>query len=160
MKVLIVVSALIAVACAAAYPQLLQHNSPFKPLVHGAVHPVLHPVPHPAVHAVHPVVQPQQHVARSGAYDSSKDAKVLRYDSESSVGNEGYRFAVETSDGQQREEQAVLENAGTKEESLSVVGRYFYPGPNGETFEVNYVADKDGFRATGPHLPQPVQPVH
>lgn len=37
-----------------------------------------------------------------------------------------------------------------------VTGYYSYIGPDGKTYTVNYIADRNGYRATGSHLP--VQP--
>lgn len=40
------------------------------------------------------------------------------------------------------------------------VGYYSYIGPDGQTYTVNYIADRNGYRATGSHLPvQPGIPV-
>ncbi|CAH1104495.1 unnamed protein product, partial [Psylliodes chrysocephalus] len=95
-----------------------------------------------------------------GNGESPKQARILRYETEQGVGPEGYKYAVETSDGVVKEEQGVFENAGTKEESLKVVGRYLYPGgPNGELLTIEYVADKNGFQPIGEHIPKPVEPV-
>ncbi|CAH1117691.1 unnamed protein product [Phaedon cochleariae] len=108
-----------------------------------------------AVAAAAPQLQVQPQAVRSsvGAVrDASKDAVILRYDNDN-IGVDGYNYAVETSDGQARQEQGQLQNAGTDDEHLAVQGRYSYTGPDGILYEVVYVADKDGFRATGAHLP-------
>lgn len=44
-------------------------------------------------------------------------------------------------------------NAGTDDEYIIMRGSYSYVGPDGVLYTVSYVADKDGFRPTGPHLP-------
>lgn len=36
-----------------------------------------------------------------------------------------------------------------------VQGGYSYKGDNGQTFTVQYIADEQGFRAQGAHLPTP-----
>ena len=35
-------------------------------------------------------------------------------------------------------------------------GSYSYPGPDGVVYSVDWVADENGFQATGDHLPTPV----
>lgn len=60
----------------------------------------------------------------------------------------------ETSDGQSRKEEAELQNVGTDDEALVVKGSFSFVGDDGVTYTVVYVADKDGFRAEGEHLPR------
>lgn len=62
----------------------------------------------------------------------------------------------ETSDGVTREESAVVEQSGDDQDgstSRTVRGSYSYPSPDGRIISVEYVADRDGFRTTGNHLP-------
>ncbi|KAK9503258.1 hypothetical protein O3M35_011866 [Rhynocoris fuscipes] len=44
-------------------------------------------------------------------------------------------------------------------EVLIKEGSYQYKSPEGEAISLKYVADEDGFRPEGSHLPVPVQPV-
>ncbi|CAG4943936.1 unnamed protein product [Parnassius apollo] len=46
-----------------------------------------------------------------------------------------------------------MENLGTDKEAQIVEGSYSYVGDNGHTYTVHYIADSNGFRATGDHLP-------
>ncbi|CAK1581015.1 unnamed protein product [Parnassius mnemosyne] len=46
-----------------------------------------------------------------------------------------------------------MENLGTDKEAQIVEGSYSYIGDNGQTYTVHYIADSNGFRATGDHLP-------
>ncbi|KAI8434190.1 hypothetical protein MSG28_012303 [Choristoneura fumiferana] len=46
-----------------------------------------------------------------------------------------------------------MENIGTDKEEQVVEGSYSYVGDNGQTYTVHYIADSNGFRATGDHLP-------
>lgn len=43
---------------------------------------------------------------------------------------------------------------GTEGPVLIKKGSFKFTSPEGETFEVSYVADENGFRATGDHLPK------
>lgn len=61
--------------------------------------------------------------------------------------------SYETSDGQAREEQGVLQNPGTDNEALVVRGSFSFVGPDGVLYTVTYIADQDGFRPEGEHLP-------
>lgn len=62
--------------------------------------------------------------------------------------------SVETSDGQVKEEQGEVVNAGQENESIAVRGQYSYPGPDGVTYTVSYLADENGFQPQGAHLPR------
>uniref|UniRef100_A0A2A4J5E0 Uncharacterized protein n=1 Tax=Heliothis virescens TaxID=7102 RepID=A0A2A4J5E0_HELVI len=46
-----------------------------------------------------------------------------------------------------------MENAGTGKDEQVVEGSYSYVGDNGRTYTVHYIADGNGFRASGDHLP-------
>ncbi|XP_073837807.1 larval cuticle protein 65Ag1-like [Musca autumnalis] len=82
---------------------------------------------------------------------ASQDAETLRYDS--NVEPEQYSYAVETSDGKTAQEEGHLEDQGTEDEAIVVKGSYSYVGDDGQTYSVNYVADKNGFQPQGAHLP-------
>lgn len=59
-------------------------------------------------------------------------------------------FSYETIDGQKR-----FENGGFNENGVWVVrGGYSYIGDDGVEYAVTYVADEQGYRAEGEHLPQ------
>ncbi|XP_013110235.1 larval cuticle protein 65Ag1-like [Stomoxys calcitrans] len=80
-----------------------------------------------------------------------RDAETLRYDA--NVEPERYDFAVETSDGKTFQEQGQVEDLGTDDEAISVKGSYSYVGDDGQTYSVNYVADRNGFQPQGAHIP-------
>ncbi|XP_055846589.1 flexible cuticle protein 12-like [Episyrphus balteatus] len=80
------------------------------------------------------------------------NAQIVRYDNDN-IGVEGYHWALETSDGKTFSEDGSLENVGKEDESLVVRGQYSYVGPDGVTYTVNYIADKNGFQPQGAHLP-------
>ncbi|XP_055307492.1 endocuticle structural glycoprotein SgAbd-5-like [Sitodiplosis mosellana] len=66
-----------------------------------------------------------------------------------------YNFGFETSDGEKREEhaQVVVENDGPTQ---VVSGSYSYVGDNGQTYTVNYTADKFGYHPQAAHIPQSI----
>ncbi|KMQ89935.1 flexible cuticle protein 12 [Lasius niger] len=70
------------------------------------------------------------------------------------IGIDGYQFAYELSNGQAHQESAQLVNAGHENESLAVRGSFTYVDPvTNVRYTVNYVADENGFRPEGEHLP-------
>ncbi|KAG6448617.1 hypothetical protein O3G_MSEX005590 [Manduca sexta] len=77
----------------------------------------------------------------------NEDVQILRYDNDND-GIGSYRFAFEQSDGNKREEQGDVINAGTDDESIVVKGSYSWVGPDGVTYTVTYVADDKGFQPT------------
>lgn len=63
-------------------------------------------------------------------------------------------FRYETSDGVSRSEQAELKNAGTENEALVVRGQISWIGADGQQYTISFIADEDGFRPEGAHLPK------
>ena len=64
-----------------------------------------------------------------------------------------FNYSFEQSDGQKREEQAELKNAGTENEAISVRGSFSFVGDDGQTYTVTYIADENGFQPSAAHLP-------
>lgn len=62
-------------------------------------------------------------------------------------------FSYETSDGQVREETGTVTKVDDKLSVLAVKGFYSYVGTDGETYKVDYVADRNGFQPRGDHIP-------
>lgn len=59
-------------------------------------------------------------------------------------------------DGTQAQAQGYLKNAGVKDqEAETIQGSYSYTAPDGTPISVTYIADENGFRAEGAHLPTP-----
>ncbi|KAI9587666.1 endocuticle structural protein SgAbd-6-like [Glossina fuscipes] len=83
------------------------------------------------------------------------NAHILKYDNNANNGAVGYNFAFETSDGVSRKETAILKNAGTPDEAISVQGSVSWVGPDGIQYTLNYLADENGFQPEGEHLPVP-----
>ncbi|XP_017862964.1 PREDICTED: endocuticle structural protein SgAbd-6-like [Drosophila arizonae] len=81
------------------------------------------------------------------------DVEVVEYESDN-IGIGGYKFSYKLSDGTTRTEEAVINNAGTENESLSVRGSVSWVAPDGQTYTINFVADENGFQPEGAHLPK------
>ncbi|XP_058122948.1 larval cuticle protein 65Ag1-like [Anopheles ziemanni] len=62
----------------------------------------------------------------------------------------GQSFSYKTKDGQWRDETVEVDAATGK---LVISGWYRYVGTDGEIYQVKYVADENGFRPLGTHLP-------
>jgi len=62
-----------------------------------------------------------------------------------------YAFNYETSDGQKRQEEGKESSSG----GYSQTGGWEYVGADGKIYSVTFVADENGFRPVGLHLPTP-----
>ncbi|XP_029161179.1 flexible cuticle protein 12-like [Nylanderia fulva] len=65
-----------------------------------------------------------------------------------------YNYNYETGNGIQAQEDGHLNNAGTDQEILEARGSYSYTDAEGNTFQVSYVANENGFQPEGAHLPE------
>ncbi|EDW68481.1 larval cuticle protein 65Ag1 [Drosophila virilis] len=83
------------------------------------------------------------------------DVQIVRQDSD--VQPDSYKYGVETSDGTNKNEEGQLKNIGTEQEAISVKGSFSFVADDGQTYQVNYIADENGFQPQGAHLP--VAPV-
>jgi hypothetical protein len=68
-------------------------------------------------------------------------------------------ISYETSNGIRAEEQGFLKNPGTNVEAQVMQGSYSYTGPDGIVYTIRYIADENGFRAEGAHIPTPPTPI-
>ncbi|XP_013141188.1 PREDICTED: endocuticle structural glycoprotein SgAbd-2-like [Papilio polytes] len=67
-----------------------------------------------------------------------------------------YQYSYETGNGIAAQEQGYLKNAGVKDAEAQVAqGSFSYTSPEGIPISVSYIADENGFRAEGAHLPTP-----
>lgn len=66
-----------------------------------------------------------------------------------------YVYSYETSNGIAADQTGYLKNRGTNLEAQVVQGSYSYTGPDGILYTVNYIADENGYRASGAHIPTP-----
>ncbi|KAG5676768.1 hypothetical protein PVAND_006577 [Polypedilum vanderplanki] len=80
------------------------------------------------------------------------DVEILKSDFEN-LGLDSYNFAYEQSDGQKREESAVVNNFGSENESIAIRGSFSFVADDGQTYTVTYVADENGFQPSAQHLP-------
>lgn len=62
--------------------------------------------------------------------------------------------SYETSHGISHQEQGQLKNAGSDNEALEVRGQYTWVAPDGQQFAIQYIADENGFRPQGAHIPK------
>ncbi|XP_034250292.1 uncharacterized protein LOC117650799 [Thrips palmi] len=65
-----------------------------------------------------------------------------------------YKLSYSTENGIQATEQGSLV-AGAEGAVVAAQGSYSYTGADGQVYTVNYIADENGFRASGDHLPTP-----
>lgn len=65
-----------------------------------------------------------------------------------------YKFGYESADGTFRDEIGEVKNPGTEDEYVVVEGSYKYIDSNGETVEVRYRADENGFVPYGKNIPE------
>lgn len=61
--------------------------------------------------------------------------------------------SFKTSNGIERQEEAVVNNLNTDHESIAIRGRFSYIADDGQTYTVDFVADENGFQPSGAHLP-------
>ncbi|KAF4523920.1 hypothetical protein B566_EDAN012272 [Ephemera danica] len=66
-----------------------------------------------------------------------------------------YSFSYETANGISRDEVGEIKNPGTEDQIQVMRGSYSYTDPEGQLIQVTYIADENGFRAEGAHLPTP-----
>ncbi|CAH0727799.1 unnamed protein product, partial [Brenthis ino] len=115
MRSFIILSALVAMACAA--PQFQYQNQPQY-----------------QAQNIIPIIRQTQEINPDGSY----------------------QFSYETGNGIAAQEQGYLKNRGIKDTEAQVAqGSYSYTSPEGLPISVTYIADENGFRAEGAHLPTP-----
>jgi len=66
-----------------------------------------------------------------------------------------YNYNYETSNGIRADEAGYLKNPGTQVEAQVMQGSYSYTGPDGVLYTITYIADENGYRAEGAHIPTP-----
>ncbi|XP_001361245.2 cuticle protein CP14.6 [Drosophila pseudoobscura] len=102
-----------------------------------------------AVHA-----QPQRGLPppRSNSFDAN--AVILKQNFDLNPDG-SYQYNYETSNGIRADEAGYLKNPGTQVEAQVMQGSYSYTGPDGVVYTITYIADENGYRAEGAHIPTP-----
>ncbi|XP_076270266.1 endocuticle structural glycoprotein SgAbd-2-like [Rhynchophorus ferrugineus] len=101
----------------------------------------------------------QQYPQQQQQYQQSLNSKaVVPIVSESNELNPdgSFSYSYVSGDGSQAQAQGYLKNPGQKDAEAEVIqGSYSYTAPDGTPITVTWVADENGFRAEGAHLPTP-----
>lgn len=69
-----------------------------------------------------------------------------------------FQYAYQTEDGISSEARGTLVNSNSRDAegpATAVTGSYSYTGPDNQVYTITYVADENGYRASGAHLPVP-----
>ncbi|XP_046636218.1 endocuticle structural glycoprotein SgAbd-3-like isoform X2 [Daphnia pulicaria] len=95
-------------------------------------------------------------VALAAPQADKKPVEIISSNSEMNADG-SYSFAFESEDGTKVSESGSQKQVGPKPEDIGTVskGSYSYTSPDGVVITVNWVADENGFQATGDHLPTP-----
>ncbi|KAJ8718493.1 hypothetical protein PYW08_002730 [Mythimna loreyi] len=96
-----------------------------------------------------------QYVPQPGIYISSTTETaipILRLSNEMDLDG-SFSYEALGADQTHYVQHSRMENPGTGKDEQVVEGSYSYVGDNGKTYTVNYIADANGFRASGDHLP-------
>ncbi|XP_043642686.1 uncharacterized protein LOC122612883 [Drosophila teissieri] len=97
--------------------------------------------------------------ASIGQVDSTTEKReivpVLKFETNKNPDG-SFHFSYEGGDQSMRQEQGVIENAGTEDEALEVSGMYSYVDADGNTVEVHYTAGKNGFVPIGTIIPKEI----
>lgn len=109
--------------------------------------------------SLHTVVaeEPQHHYHHQQEEEKHQYKHIPILKSESHTDKDGsYKYAFEAANGIHQQEHGYVKNAGSKEHEIQVAeGFYSYTDEHGHQVGVHYIADENGFRATGDHLPTP-----
>ncbi|NP_001166717.1 cuticular protein RR-1 motif 34 precursor [Bombyx mori] len=88
--------------------------------------------------------------------ETSTYIPIIRFDKEQ--GTDGsYKTSYETGNNIQAQEQGYLKTVGDNQDNTALVqqGSYTYTAPDGQVITVEYTADEFGFRVSGDHIPTP-----
>lgn len=82
------------------------------------------------------------------------DFPPFRLDNNPNQGDGSYSYAYETGNGIAAQERGFLKGIGP-EGAQEADGSFSYTAPDGQRISLQYVADENGFRPVGSHLPTP-----
>lgn len=108
------------------------------------------------------IIMMVQEVIISGMYITFEQVFIYLFDIEfeehdqnqKRFDKKSYNYRFETSDGISRDENGYVKNGKDPENIILVVtGSYSYQGPDGILYTVSYIADENGFRPVGTHIP-------
>lgn len=88
-----------------------------------------------------------------GGQNNGPQIPILRYENENN-GDGTYRYAYETGNGIQAQEEGYLKDDGA-EGAQQAQGSFSYTGDDGQQYSIQYTADENGFQPQGAHLPTP-----
>merc|ERR1712127_1117537 len=100
--------------------------------------------------------------AAASAPQESQPILILKQSQNHDTEKHVYSFSYETENGISVSESGVQKQIGDKPEEAGTVsqGKYSYP-EDSVTYTITWVADENGFQATGDHLPTPPpMPAH
>merc|ERR1712071_686972 len=94
--------------------------------------------------------------AAAAAPQESQPILILKQSQNHDTEKQVYSFSYETENGISVSESGVQKQIGVKPEEAGTVsqGKYSYP-EDSVTYTITWVADENGFQATGDHLPTP-----
>ncbi|XP_015592073.1 larval cuticle protein 65Ag1 [Cephus cinctus] len=93
-------------------------------------------------------------VVAFAAPQGQSDVVVVNEDPLDNIGIDGYKYGYELSNGESKQESAQVKNVGTENEAIQVTGSFSWIDPvTGQKFQVDYVADENGFQPQGAHIP-------
>ena len=87
---------------------------------------------------------------------AQEEVRIVNSENEND-GAGNFKWLSETSDGTRIEQSGYIKNPGApQDETIQVIqGAYSHYSPEGELYQVQYVADENGFVPQGSHLPTP-----
>lgn len=98
-----------------------------------------------------PVVVPTANYVYTRNYGNEGYARII--EQENDIGENSYQYKYRTENGISAGETGVVDSAN-QQGGTRVSGFYEYVGDDGNTYRVDYVADENGYRASGAHLPK------
>ncbi|XP_025836306.1 endocuticle structural glycoprotein SgAbd-2-like [Agrilus planipennis] len=79
---------------------------------------------------------------------------ILRYSNDNNEGG-NYRYAYETGNGISVQETGQFAPSVPEGGAVVANGGFSFTGTDGQTYSISYVADENGFRPVGAHIPTP-----
>lgn len=133
----------------------MTYRTPVTPVV-STYRPIVYSTPKPFSLSTKSVPAPvYQKSAPAAIYQKSVSdaaASIVREDRTFDENN--YHYAYETNNGIAAEESGIVDASVNGVGGTRVRGFYEYIGDDGLKYRVDYIADENGFRASGAHLPK------